>query len=59
MKDKEIVSKESKVKDLTVFDYDNTDWPRDFDIRIEVAEQREVLELYQSSIRSIQKGQRY
>lgn len=26
------------------FDYDNTDWPRDFDIRIEVAEQREVLE---------------
>ena len=46
MKDKEIVSKESKVKDLTVFDYDNTDWPRDFDIRIEVAEQREVLELY-------------
>lgn len=33
--------------DLTVteFDYDNTDWPRDFDIRIEVAEQREVFDL--------------
>ncbi len=28
------------------YDYDNTDWPRDFDIRIEVAEQREVLERY-------------
>lgn len=29
----------------TQFDYDNTDWPRDFDIRIEVAEQREVFDL--------------
>jgi len=28
----------------TEFDYDNSDWPRDFDIRIEVAEQREVFE---------------
>lgn len=26
------------------FDYDNAGWPRDFDIRIEKAEQREVLE---------------
>lgn len=26
------------------FDYDTSDLPRDFDIRIEVAEQREVLE---------------
>ncbi|WP_193408699.1 hypothetical protein [Thalassotalea crassostreae] len=26
------------------FDFDNSGWPRDFDIRIEVAEQREVLE---------------
>lgn len=26
------------------FEYENTGWPRDFDIRIEVAEQREVLE---------------
>ena len=25
------------------FDYANDGWPRDFDIRIEVAEQREVL----------------
>ena len=28
----------------TEFNYDNTGWPRDFDIRIEKAEQREVLE---------------
>ena len=34
----------NKVSDTTVFDYDNGGWPRDFDIRIEVAEQREVLE---------------
>ncbi|WP_207062986.1 hypothetical protein [Motiliproteus sp. SC1-56] len=26
-----------------LFDYCNKGWPRDFDIRIEVAEQREVL----------------
>lgn len=25
------------------FDYANTGWPRDFDIRIEVAEQQEIL----------------
>lgn len=25
------------------YEYDNAGWPRDFDIRIEVAEQREVL----------------
>lgn len=36
--------KDSKSVELTTFDYDNTDWPRDYDIRIEVAEQREVLE---------------
>jgi hypothetical protein len=29
----------------TEFDYDNSDWPRDFDIRIEKAEQREVLDI--------------
>ena len=30
--------------ETTTFDYDNSDLPRDFDIRIEVAEQREILE---------------
>ncbi len=35
---------ENKVLESTQFDYDNGDWPRDFDIRIEVAEQREILE---------------
>ncbi len=35
---------ENKILESTQFDYDNTDWPRDFDIRIEVAEQREILE---------------
>jgi len=30
--------------DVTVYDYSNERLPRDFDIRIEVAEQREVLE---------------
>lgn len=25
--------------------YDNSDWPRDFDIRIEKAEQREVFDI--------------
>lgn len=29
----------------TEFDYDNSDWPRDFDIRIEKAEQREVFDI--------------
>lgn len=37
-------SKENNCSKVTEFDYDNTDWPRDFDIRIEVAEQREILE---------------
>lgn len=30
--------------DVTAFDYSNEKLPRDFDIRIEVAEQREILE---------------
>ncbi|GAA0817300.1 hypothetical protein KO495_07440 [Colwellia sp. D2M02] len=30
--------------EATVFDYSNESLPRDFDIRIEVAEQREILE---------------
>ncbi|GAW96087.1 MULTISPECIES: hypothetical protein [Colwellia] len=32
------------VTEVTAFDYSNENFPRDFDIRIEVAEQREVLE---------------
>jgi len=44
MEEKSVTLKESKSIELTKFDYDNTDWPRDFDIRIEVAEQREILE---------------
>ncbi|MDO6446775.1 hypothetical protein Q4493_13405 [Colwellia sp. 1_MG-2023] len=31
--------------ELTEFDYDNSDLPRDFDIRIEKAEQREVFDI--------------
>jgi hypothetical protein len=30
--------------EVTTFDYSNENLPRDFDIRIEVAEQREILE---------------
>ncbi len=32
------------VTEVTAFDYSNEKLPRDFDIRIEVAEQREILE---------------
>lgn len=32
------------VTEATTFDYTNENLPRDFDIRIEVAEQREILE---------------
>jgi len=44
MREQKVISSESKMSDLNEFDYDNGGWPRDFDIRIEVAEQREVLE---------------
>ncbi|MCW8831850.1 MAG: hypothetical protein OQK09_02810 [Colwellia sp.] len=44
MEEKSETLKDHKSVATTVFDYDNTDWPRDFDIRIEVAEQREILE---------------
>jgi len=44
MEEKSVTLKENKSIEPTKFDYDNTDWPRDFDIRIEVAEQREILE---------------
>ncbi len=44
MRDQKIISKENELLESKEFDYDNGDWPRDFDIRIEVAEQREVLE---------------
>jgi len=45
MSDKNVINEERNTYETTLFDYDNSDWPRDFDIRIEVAEQREVLEL--------------
>lgn len=35
------------------FEYDNNDWPRDFDIRIEVAEQKEVLERSNGKLKQI------
>jgi len=41
---KTLIKEENKIPEVTVFYYDNTDLPRDFDIRIEVAEQREVLD---------------
>ena len=44
MEEKSETLKDQKSVPLTEFNYDNTDWPRDFDIRIEVAEQREILE---------------
>lgn len=44
MNDQNLITQEKKVLESTRFDYDNTDWPRDYDIRIDVAEQREVLE---------------
>lgn len=44
MEEKSETLKDQKSASLTEFNYDNTDWPRDFDIRIEVAEQREILE---------------
>ena len=44
MVDYKTVKDEKKELESTAFDYDNTDWPRDFDIRVEVAEQREVLD---------------
>lgn len=36
--------KAENVTELKTFDYSNENLPRDFDIRIEVAEQREILE---------------
>ena len=35
---------ENNSTEPVAFDYDNSGLPRDFDIRIEVAEQREILE---------------
>lgn len=45
MSEKNSINEELNSYQPTEFDYDNSDWPRDFDIRIEVAEQREVFEL--------------
>jgi hypothetical protein len=44
MEDNNAMVQENNSLQSVIFDYDNTDWPRDFDIRIEVAEQREILE---------------
>jgi len=46
MEDNSEMVQENNSIEPVKYDYDNTDWPRDFDIRIEVAEQREVLERY-------------
>ena len=45
MNERNPIVDENKPVEATEFDYDNTDWPRDFDIRIEVAEQQEVFDL--------------
>jgi hypothetical protein len=44
MENTQIHLKDNNVTELTTFDYSNEKLPRDFDIRIEVAEQREILE---------------
>ena len=36
--------RDDNVPEVAAFDYSNENLPRDFDIRIEVAEQREILE---------------
>lgn len=45
MTDVNTKSEEKNSLESTEFDYDNSDWPRDFDIRIEKAEQREVFDI--------------
>lgn len=45
MEEQNVVIEEKNTFESTKFDYDNGDWPRDFDIRIEVAEQREVFDI--------------
>mgnify|MGYP000659737768 CR=1 FL=1 len=44
MENQQTQLKDEHVAEVTKFDYSNENLPRDFDIRIEVAEQREVLE---------------
>ncbi|WP_440876229.1 hypothetical protein [Thalassotalea sp. PLHSN55] len=44
MSDINALANNNSTAETVEFDYDNSDWPRDFDIRIEKAEQREVLE---------------
>lgn len=44
MENDDVMIKDSNSLEPTQYDYDNKGLPRDFDIRIEVAEQREVLE---------------
>lgn len=45
MNEKNVTKSDLNTIDATEFDYDNTDLPRDFDIRIEVAELQEVFNL--------------
>lgn len=33
MQNQKVISKEYNIFEPTKFDYENTDWPRDFDIR--------------------------
>ena len=44
MEEQNTVLKDDNASEVNEFDYDNHNLPRDFDIRIEVAEQREILE---------------
>jgi hypothetical protein len=44
MENKQTYISDKNVAEVTEFDYSNENLPRDFDIRIEVAEQREILE---------------
>jgi len=44
MEEKHTQFKDENATPEVTFDYSNENLPRDFDIRIEVAEQREVLE---------------
>jgi hypothetical protein len=44
MENQQTYLRDASVAEVTTFDYSNESLPRDFDIRIEVAEQREILE---------------
>ncbi len=44
MENQQTYANVENITELSAFDYSNENLPRDFDIRIEVAEQREILE---------------